>query len=364
MGLAAGIYAQELYSYGHGLPLWTPEPADRYEVRIGDVGHIDEDGQFHRLFNVAVGEDHPLNEDGVPVDFSPLKFNHRLLYSRDDRLPAGVITSKGMKSREAGGGASVYVFQSLRPSEYPDSLFSNPTGQVGAGFNYKFDCSKDRGAVLVLREPAKKTFVPPAVDFVSYMRRNHDKWYEYATSPQTYGLVCDPGDIILVRGTVKTKSWALAAYQDAEKSVHDISFTGQAGPMVSAQFNYAETSVTSAKFEHRIGPKHRTARPPSIVSSKSKEVVDELPEVLAERAREFERAPEGGGEEADDQCVFLQYYKVKYRFFAFKKISAAAGPDELPESENDSSMSPGVVADDDDFLEAMPEGSNVSALVP
>ena len=50
---AAGwdIYAKELFQYGHGYPLWGPEPDTTYgEVRLGDVGYLRE-GRFCFLFN-------------------------------------------------------------------------------------------------------------------------------------------------------------------------------------------------------------------------------------------------------------------------------------------------------------------------
>ena len=72
MGVASDIYATELSRRGHGLPLWRPEPENDQQIRVGDVGWVDEDGQFHRLFNVTVGADDPYNADGVPQDFEPL----------------------------------------------------------------------------------------------------------------------------------------------------------------------------------------------------------------------------------------------------------------------------------------------------
>jgi len=44
------IYAEQLSTLGYGYPLWDPEPCDREEVLLGDVGFIDK-GHFIRLFN-------------------------------------------------------------------------------------------------------------------------------------------------------------------------------------------------------------------------------------------------------------------------------------------------------------------------
>ncbi len=111
MGIAADVFAEQLAHYGHGRPMWSPEPTEgpdykMREVRIGDVGHIDEDGAFHRLFNVTVDEDHPYNSGGVPDNFVPLKFNKRLLAVKPRLLDPGAYCSNSVKSKSVEGSAS------------------------------------------------------------------------------------------------------------------------------------------------------------------------------------------------------------------------------------------------------------------
>ena len=136
--------------------------------------------------------------------------------------------------------------------------------------------------------------------------------------------------------------------------MHEVSFTGQVSSLAAAEFEYASSEQASILFEHRIGPKKRPARVHSIPPKSHSVTVDvpstaedtvpafftshtelstrqqlpkELPEVLRERALglvDDAGSPEG----IADQCVFLQYYKIKYRMFGLKKISAAAGPDD------------------------------------
>ena len=89
------------------MPLWRPEPENDQEIRVGDVGWVDEDGQFHRLFNVTVGADHPYNADGVPQDFEPLEFNKRLFASSDNILPPQPVTSNGIDAHHLEANASV-----------------------------------------------------------------------------------------------------------------------------------------------------------------------------------------------------------------------------------------------------------------
>ena len=100
MSLTARIYAEELYSSSHGIPLWSPHSSDG-EVCIGDVGYVDDEGSFCRLFNVTVDRDHPRNKLGVPDDFQVLTFgDHLLKVKRSHLLPGSVLTSGGVSTKE------------------------------------------------------------------------------------------------------------------------------------------------------------------------------------------------------------------------------------------------------------------------
>ncbi|KAF7796004.1 hypothetical protein EIP86_007173 [Pleurotus ostreatoroseus] len=303
MGTAADVYAQELGIKNYGLPLWFPEPVDGHgEVRIGDVGFIHE-GQFHRLFNATVGQDHPYNRHGVPTDFSPLNFQPQLLNIRHDYLEPGPISSKSVKSYHIGGSASA------------------------------------QGAILVLKDSAKKTYVLPSRNFTTYMGKHHMSWYEFA-SLEKYGLLLRPENIVLVRGTIKTTAWALGAYIDSGNDDHGVSFTAQAGQVAGAELEWSFSKQISSHFEHRSGPRRRTEAmfsPRHTISDKGGCHELELPEILAERQQAADIAV-GRGNSAD-QCVFLSCYKVKYRLGFLKKVIAAAGPPDLPE---DREQSPGV----------------------
>lgn len=135
------------------------------------------------------------------------------------------------------------------------------------------------------------------------MLRNHQSWYDFAT---TAGIGLDPQDIILVRGTIKSSSWAVAAFFDAGKHVHEVSFNGQFGNVASIGVDYAQQQETFCSFEHRVGPHEPTHR-----HNDSSLAVD------SER-------------QDADQCVFMSYFKVKYRKFLWKKIVANAESSEPP----------------------------------
>lgn len=72
---AAQVYVEQMFKRKHGKPLWFPEVC---EVYVGDVGFFErETGNFCRLFNVLVGNDDPLNAQGVPDEFKPLLIKPR-----------------------------------------------------------------------------------------------------------------------------------------------------------------------------------------------------------------------------------------------------------------------------------------------
>lgn len=74
------IYVEKLAVYGHGFPVWMPNPSDSANaayrndgVQIGDVGIMTDEYDLDYLFNITVGEEDARNQPyGVPSDFSPL----------------------------------------------------------------------------------------------------------------------------------------------------------------------------------------------------------------------------------------------------------------------------------------------------
>lgn len=90
------IYATQLGTLGHGHPLWSPEPRDDLEVQLGDVGIVNDDGAFVRLFNITCSESHKLNKHGVPHDFQPYELNRELIAIRNRYIFPGFLMSSSM----------------------------------------------------------------------------------------------------------------------------------------------------------------------------------------------------------------------------------------------------------------------------
>jgi len=71
------VYRVQLLSQSlsHGYALWNPEPVkNTYDkVSIGDVGYVNCQGSFHRMFNVTLPWDDPSNNKlGTPEQYQPL----------------------------------------------------------------------------------------------------------------------------------------------------------------------------------------------------------------------------------------------------------------------------------------------------
>ncbi|KAF8497035.1 kinase-like domain-containing protein [Russula emetica] len=70
------IYQEQLSSIYHGLALWKPNPVLYDRVSIGDVGYVNNEGAFIRLFNVTLPWDDESNKTlalGDPLYYDPLR---------------------------------------------------------------------------------------------------------------------------------------------------------------------------------------------------------------------------------------------------------------------------------------------------
>ena len=102
---AAQIYADELMSHHYGMPMWSPEPPDGGEVRVGDVGFL-QDGAFCRLFNATPrdeGDDSPFD---LPENFESIIIPQYLIRSTPNYLPQSPISSRTARKVDVTGELS------------------------------------------------------------------------------------------------------------------------------------------------------------------------------------------------------------------------------------------------------------------
>lgn len=296
----ATVYANQLLQRCHGWPLWFPDrPQQPHDVEIGDVGYVDPDGAFVRLFRATEKAEHPVNKEGVPVGFHKLDFSNRVLDEKDNYLDAQPVCSRTVESLGGGLGAGSDV--------------------ASTKLQYSFACSADQGAFLVLKDRAAKRAVQSNKRFPRYMKQHHLSWNALAIKDE---LLIDKESIILVHGWVKTSDWAVGAFTRNVKS-HQVSVTGNFATFANAGFQFDVTKAYAGSIGRRTGPdrKRNSAflSPPNTPDpSKSQTSIQSVETGLPL-----------------NQCVFLLRYKIKYRRFLPNKITAGAGYDKLPDGERD-----------------------------
>lgn len=313
------VYAEQLFRLGHGYPLWDPEPTKHGEVLIGDVGFINE-GAFYRLFNATVAADDSLNRYGVPDGYEPFELGTDYArITRQSDLPAGPLCSQTIKCIDASAQVVVH----------------------GSGGGLSFQCTDEQGAVLITKEPIDRDALLPNRWMVKYMRQHYYSWYVFATEVQ--GLMLDKDDIIFVRGWAKTADWTAAAFMQQGRAAQ-LSFNGNFGFQANASLSVSVSEGASPILQQNSGPRER--RGPVSVPSGKRHRTGSAHRVGPVR----------------DQCVFLQYYKLKVRFGLWPTVlKAAAGPHNLPQQPDDGDDGPMLDIqstasdDDDDCIESVPE---------
>ena len=161
---------------------------------------------------------------------------------------------------------------------------------AGVAGSYKFSCSGKQGAVVVLGDYGTLSEVVKNNRFGPYMAKHYRSWYRFALSK---GVSIKEHDIVLVSSWIKTSQWALAAFADQQRS-HELSFNANAGPFGAAKFAIRFGMNNEASVTQRRGPRRRS------ISNQG--------------------GQSNSGENVQDQCLFLRYYKLKKRFLLRDKI--------------------------------------------
>ncbi|KAI9435119.1 hypothetical protein H4582DRAFT_704429 [Lactarius indigo] len=250
-------------AFGHAL--WEPSPGRLYSpVEVGDVGFIRE-GKFHRLFNALLPADHQSHERfGVPEHHEPL------LPGVADHIDSGTLTPYDFCSygvTVASGGLDVFARE--------------PTGTADVSFL----CPRQCGAVLSLPVTAQREDTIARGDFAKWIIKHIDSWFAFT---RRLGLGVDKmGDIILVTGRHRTRSWTNVAFYES-RTTAQASFGVQiTNDNVSASINW------QVSREHTQGA--MMSQGPS------------------------------GADLPEDQCIFVRGYRVARTFRLFPRLRGAAG---------------------------------------
>ena len=168
----------------------------------------------------------------------------------------------------------------------------------------------------MLWDGATKTVVEKnSQEFERYMLRHHDSWYEYAKNK--LGLSIKHEDIVLVRGFVKNSRWTIATFLRGRSHTQEVTVSGKLASIADIEISY------SSREDIRYSPNSPRSGPPERIKAisdcplTSKLSTLSLAEPSADEGKVF-TVPK-------DQCLFLNYYKVKRRWYKVPKEIRAAG---------------------------------------
>lgn len=257
-------------AFGHAL--WEPNPGEYPPVEVGDVGFIRE-GQFHRLFNVLLPEDHESHERfGVPEgheQLRPIVTNH---------INRGVLTPNTFYSSGVtilSGGFGVLA-----------------TTTIGSA-DVSFSCTRKKGAVLSFPVTSQREDTLARDHFREWIITHINSWFAFT---QTLRLGIEMEDIVLVTGRHRTRSWSNIAFSEVQTDAQ-FSFGVEVAGALGASINWRASNLRIQGAVLSQGPSG-----------------ENLPE---------------------NQCIFIRGYRVKHIFFGtIPRIRGAADPKPDPR-END-----------------------------
>ncbi|KAH9169959.1 hypothetical protein EDB89DRAFT_1908133 [Lactarius sanguifluus] len=202
---------------------------------------------------------------GVPEHHEPL------LPGVADHIDSGTLTPNDFCSygvTVASGGLDVFA--------------SEPAGTADVSFS----CPRQCGAVLSLPVTAQREDTIARGDFAKWIIRHIDSWFAFT---RRLGLGVDKmGDIVLVTGRHRTRSWTNVAFYES-RAIAQASFGVQiTNDDVSASVNW------QVSREHIQGA--MLSQGPS------------------------------GADLPEDQCIFVRGYRVARTFKLFPRLRGAGGP--------------------------------------
>ncbi|KAI0738511.1 hypothetical protein C8Q80DRAFT_1205847 [Daedaleopsis nitida] len=245
----------------------------------------------------------PINaQRGVPPEFETFNPPDPMLVRDFYEITQTELHSKNLRSASVAATASA----------------GDPcVASVSMGLRYR--CSQESGALLMLKEPGHKKSLHCDMHIRRYISTHLASWCAFANGHLGIGL--EDKDLIFVSGFIKTSAWAIAAFHNSNTSGELIVAGDAFASSVSGEFRVSMSKGVNPSVFSRVGPMYRTSAPrPS------------APVFLSHLDRSSaEDVTHGLNQEPRDQCIFLNYYKMRSRMFRRPAIMrAAAGPHGLP----------------------------------
>ena len=188
---------------------------------------------------------------------------------------------------------------------------------LSTGFRFKSRTAA--GAIALLASPGLTEDIESGGHVIEYIKENFDSWREFANSSGRWALQLEDHEIVFVCTTIKTTRWVIAAFQgdtfrDVEGHISG-SFATLATAGISIRFR---NEILSADH-YRFGPRSLNPNP-----------------VMPMISHPSSSDPTGDTTPRNDQCLFINYYKMRIRLLLWKRpIKAAAGAATLPSHDDD-----------------------------
>lgn len=126
---------------------------------------------------------------------------------------------------------------------------------ASASVGLRYECTKESGALLMLKKPAHKTYLDCKRAIWTYIRNNIASWYDFAN--KRYFIKLEEKDIIFISGTTKTSVWAEAAFHNSSSSGELIIAGSCFVPSVSGELRVSMSRSMDASVFSREGPYER-----------------------------------------------------------------------------------------------------------
>lgn len=186
----------------------------------------------------------------------------------------------------------------------------------------RFRTSASTGGLLVLSEPASQEKLQCELKIRRYMRQHVDRWLTFANDTLGIGLANE--DLIFVSGFVKSSRWATVAFQVSNPA-------NVVGELILRGVDVKEPEVSTSQS-------NEAARPAVRVQDMLWHVTMSSPTATVySRIGPPNRTPSASAKK--DQCLFLNYFKMRRRMWRPVPLRAASGPHVLPPPEDDGRFS-------------------------
>ncbi|KAJ3510782.1 hypothetical protein NLJ89_g4478 [Agrocybe chaxingu] len=216
---APGLYSRAFLGMGIGYPIWepsahldVPESRRMRGVSIGDVGIVDNNGNFAFGFNIYHSSEDSINLGCTPPDFVPLDFPEPPQQVRDEGHfpPKTVLASKTVEVTHVNESPLYEVFV---PPSFSSVAYAWLLSHISISTTAK------EGAALVLPFGGFREDLISTEHLRKYLAEHAVDWYQHLI--QMSSAQVHNASLYLVTGCDKTRSWHMANLRGASADLKE-----------------------------------------------------------------------------------------------------------------------------------------------